>query len=328
MAGSTPNYGLHQWEPTDQFLRTDFNQDLSAIDTALAQVKQRAEYALSALEPVSYNIYNLMLQNDYEGKYTGYKKALIFDGFTDESGIAEKSASIIVRNNSLYLGSTAQEDQTFSYEQEHRVNGGGTAVLTATGSGYFTALTFYANRYDSMAAEHTVYYTVYRNSAAVEQGSIQVTTNTTLTTHRLTLRMPLPVLKGDQLYVQLSVSGNYFFYCIGLREDPLACIYHFTGATGTQGSMTAVPVEVPECAHVLAWVRHSGGDTALSLFREGSAVSIPLISCQSAQTLEGQTCMESAFQLDQPMQGQLALKLELTRREAEMRVYDYGLIWI
>ena len=38
MANYTPNYQLHQWEPEDKFLRTDFNQDLSKIDTALGAV--------------------------------------------------------------------------------------------------------------------------------------------------------------------------------------------------------------------------------------------------------------------------------------------------
>ena len=35
MATYTPNYGLHQWEAGDNFLRTDFNADFSKIDTAL-----------------------------------------------------------------------------------------------------------------------------------------------------------------------------------------------------------------------------------------------------------------------------------------------------
>ncbi|MBM6927425.1 hypothetical protein [Pseudoflavonifractor phocaeensis] len=35
MATYTPNYGLHQWVPEDNFQRTDFNEDLSKIDTAL-----------------------------------------------------------------------------------------------------------------------------------------------------------------------------------------------------------------------------------------------------------------------------------------------------
>jgi len=38
MASYTPNYQLHQWEPQDPFLRTDFNADLSKIDTTLFQL--------------------------------------------------------------------------------------------------------------------------------------------------------------------------------------------------------------------------------------------------------------------------------------------------
>ena len=37
MATYTPNYGLHQWVPEDNFQRTDFNTDLSKIDTVLGQ---------------------------------------------------------------------------------------------------------------------------------------------------------------------------------------------------------------------------------------------------------------------------------------------------
>ena len=35
MANYTKHYQLHQWEPEDPFLRTDFNEDLAKIDTAL-----------------------------------------------------------------------------------------------------------------------------------------------------------------------------------------------------------------------------------------------------------------------------------------------------
>ena len=35
MANYTQHYQLHQWESTDNFLRTDFNEDLEKIDTAI-----------------------------------------------------------------------------------------------------------------------------------------------------------------------------------------------------------------------------------------------------------------------------------------------------
>ena len=39
MASYTTNYGLHQWEPEDNFLRTDFNSDFKKIDTAIKSVE-------------------------------------------------------------------------------------------------------------------------------------------------------------------------------------------------------------------------------------------------------------------------------------------------
>ncbi|WP_186566638.1 hypothetical protein [Lawsonibacter celer] len=40
MAGYTDNYQLHQWEPGDDFLRTDFNEDLAKIDAELQKTAQ------------------------------------------------------------------------------------------------------------------------------------------------------------------------------------------------------------------------------------------------------------------------------------------------
>lgn len=43
MASYTTNYGLHQWEATDNFLRTDFNADFQKIDTAIRAAVTLAE---------------------------------------------------------------------------------------------------------------------------------------------------------------------------------------------------------------------------------------------------------------------------------------------
>ena len=37
MATYTEHYGLHQWEASDDFLRTDFNTDFQKIDAALGE---------------------------------------------------------------------------------------------------------------------------------------------------------------------------------------------------------------------------------------------------------------------------------------------------
>lgn len=40
MATYTTNYGLHQWAPSDDFLRTDFNEDFKKIDTVIKGTEQ------------------------------------------------------------------------------------------------------------------------------------------------------------------------------------------------------------------------------------------------------------------------------------------------
>ena len=42
MANYTEHYQLHQWEPSDSFLRTDFNQDFARIDTGMRAAKAQA----------------------------------------------------------------------------------------------------------------------------------------------------------------------------------------------------------------------------------------------------------------------------------------------
>ena len=62
MATNTSEHlGLHLWEPTDQVLRTEFNQNWTKIDTAVNAAQETAEAAQSAEEQRPYVI----------GSYTG-----------------------------------------------------------------------------------------------------------------------------------------------------------------------------------------------------------------------------------------------------------------
>ena len=93
-SGYTANYGLCQWQGSDAFLREEFNGDNAKIDAALGGLRRGVDAA-------GYNVYNLILQNYYEGKYTGFKRGLMFDGFLDESGIAGKDEALVVRDRAL-----------------------------------------------------------------------------------------------------------------------------------------------------------------------------------------------------------------------------------
>ena len=62
MATNTSEHlGLHLWQPTDQVLRTEFNQNWTKIDTAVNAAQETAEAAQSAAEQRPYVI----------GSYTG-----------------------------------------------------------------------------------------------------------------------------------------------------------------------------------------------------------------------------------------------------------------
>ena len=43
MATYTTNYQLHQWEASDDFLRTDFNEDFAKIDAAIRSAVETAQ---------------------------------------------------------------------------------------------------------------------------------------------------------------------------------------------------------------------------------------------------------------------------------------------
>ena len=68
----------------DDFLRAEFNQDNARVDEALHENARRGERA-------DYHLCNLLLQREYEGKDTGFKRALLFDGFQDMEGVAARS---------------------------------------------------------------------------------------------------------------------------------------------------------------------------------------------------------------------------------------------
>ena len=48
---SSEHLGLHLWEPTDQVLRTEFNQNWTKIDTAVGEVQSTAEAVADAFTP-------------------------------------------------------------------------------------------------------------------------------------------------------------------------------------------------------------------------------------------------------------------------------------
>ena len=342
MATYTPNYGLHQWVPEDQFRREDFNQDFQKIDAAIKAaenkaasgdeqvleavqaVQSTAEWALESLEPLSYNVYNLLLQNYYEGLDSGFKKALVFDGFLDKDGI-ESTTSGLTWNpaeKNVILQAAGVSGQEDGFETRRLVEIPTTTSLkqsfTAPSTGTITAVELYfvGNCTITIEQNGTVLGSAVGNgrqsnlitkipiSAKIERGSI----------YQICL-----LAKTVECYVYSGGNNMNFGYRLTITptivtNGTLVTTQHSLGTSYQRAS---------------AWVRHSGGNVSLSLYNQqsGSWVSMPSTGTRTTVTTKGVSCVETAFCLTSvPVENQ-NVKLRLafsTSSGVNAMLYDYG----
>ena len=126
----TERYGLCQWEAVDSFVRTEFNQDNGRIEAALGRVEDLAASA-------GRNVAELLLQQYYEGKDTGWKQALVFDGFQDQQLIASMTEGVLRSQGRVVLSGTGQGDVELGCTATNNslANRPQTKTCTATGGG-------------------------------------------------------------------------------------------------------------------------------------------------------------------------------------------------
>ena len=341
MATYTPNYGLHQWVPEDQFRREDFNQDFQKIDaaikaaenkaasgdeqvsTAVQAAQSTADRALAGLEPLSYNVYNLLLQNYYEGKSTQYKKALYFDGFQDKSGISSLTGAVWDASNpSLLLDGVGQGNYDNGYDIGYGVSLNKNSCLecawTASGNGLLTAISLCIigqARLDIRANGQIVAtYTMTAPSSSwpTLPLSLQLTAGTTYKFCITNI--------GDDRMVCSSASASYIFgYRLTVTPKPV-----------TSGSVTGNSQPVSGTFQgVKAWVRHTGGTPVLSVKgNSGSWKSLSKTGTRTTVNSKGVTCTESSFLLASALTGPVQAKQDNSVSSGTMmRVYDYGVMF-
>lgn len=316
-SGYTTHYGLCQWQPTDKFLREEFNQDNEKIDSALGQAEAKADRALSGLEAADYNIYNLLLQNEYEGKYTGYKKALLFDGFADESGIDSVSGvNFDGPNRSLVLDGLGQQQDAVAFGTSGVINlhAGKTTsgTWTATGNGTLIKAELYVTGTATLELYQGNQFLGSATASQNNYGSICSFTFSVPVTAGTAYRLVLTAGDGG---ITLQVSGSS---AIGFRLN-------FTPVIRTSGSVTTGTFSTGEAQGALAWVRHQNGSVACSIRSGGTWLSMSPAGTRSTVNLDGESCTESSFRLEQAVAAGTALRLSLTTPTGKrMRVYDYG----
>ena len=104
MASYTTNYGLHQWVPGDNFLRTDFNDDFLIIDNAIKAVADALSSGLAGLEAdkAEFVTGNYVGNDDDQNINLGFRPQAVLVANDHYAAIANRNSS----HSSLSLTST------------------------------------------------------------------------------------------------------------------------------------------------------------------------------------------------------------------------------
>ena len=273
-SGYTTNYGLCQWQGADAFLREEFNQDNEKIDAALKAADGKAGRALSGLEAADYNIYNLLLQNEYEGKYTGYKKALIYDGFLDESGVQSTSEGFLWSQGQYTLSNQGENDRDVGFSTSRGTTEMSSDTYTAQGNGSWTGFTCKVYNSSSATLNDKINYTLVVNGATVltgSSGSVSLGSRASKE-YTITFSKAVTLAKGDRYQIDLEGGNVNFIFYYNDGGSLLGGIFLIQPLTASAGTLTTVSRSLPACGGLLAWIRHTtGAAVTLSLAGAGEA---------------------------------------------------------
>ena len=332
MAQFTSNIGLHQWEPGDNFLRTDFNQDFAKIDGAFGQCGTVQGWLEDAAARVGYEALQCRLAADAEGKNLPQGRGLIFDSFrtggrvtltggcamkTDGGILLDAEGMLSDVNNGFgnrYECDTLNPEDDHAYREVH---------FNATGNGTINTLKIYLKGVSSIKA----YLSILQDKTVLWSSGA----TTTSTENKLYTFFPnLAVKKGVRYTVKVSAGGVG-----GLRLQAIAIGYGFgfylgcSSAGGKSGTVTTNSQTMPPFRGARAWVRHSGGTVGCSISRAGGAhVSLERGETRSITDIRGKACTETEFRLppgEPPAGGSVRFQISIQNQtDAELR--DFGAV--
>ena len=323
MSAKTEHIGLHQWESTDPFLREYFNEDNRKIDQAVEAVEKQTRQTADSLENMSYNVFNLLLQNYYEDKYTGYKKALIFDGFMDRSRVAAVNDGALISGGAMQVTATGQGDIVIEETSNSVMQKDCSNTVTAEGGGRITGVEATVGN----ALGESAVLTVEVAASDGQSQAIILTPPDGKQAVLIPLEEPLDVTAGTSVTVSFKGLGGSLSVQSSAENRALpAFTLRCTAVTGTSGSITSTPEEGGSSLHL--WARYSGGTLQANAIADSDSLTMELLETYDALTLDGRPCKEAYFRLDRDAEsGNLAVQLILNREDADTAcLYDYGLI--
>lgn len=319
MASSyTENYGLCQWEAGDAFTRTEFNADNAKLDAALGRTER-------GMEANRTNLYNLLLQRDYEGKYTGWKQALIFDGFQDDSKI-ESLTDNMVRSQAghfLFLnGKTSEsEDVRFGTGASVTLSAGESATETwvCDRMGWATALRLYMQGHGTLVITNGLgTFTKTVTKGCVGSG-----------TEEVAFPWGLTLDPGETYTFTFTASEQTTLYRTGTGSFGFRVMLTYVPTAGATGVLVTKPLSLDlDGAGIVAWTRFTTCyGFKLSVLQGEEWVEIPEDKTIDGYSLDGMVCRQRRMVLDPapPQLGALTFRMELSAVPMiPVKIFDYG----
>lgn len=321
MATYTTNYQLHQWEPEDPFLRTDFNTDLLKLDEGLTR---QAEVSAC----LGYEALQSRLLTDAAGKPAADGRGLLFDSFRtgaraafgggcglkNGGGVLLDTGTGLISfsdhygaDESYYLGETASTQCTF----------------TAAGNGTLDSLSLYLRGKEGASVK----LAIRQDSAELWSTTKALTTE--VQSHTFQPRLRLQKGAVYTIYAQRS-GGSLWVYCAA-GGGPIGYSAVCTPAAGTSGTVTGALCSRTPCRSASAWVRHIGGNVQCALQRDGGAYeAMEEISARQTVSARGESCKETEFRLPvRSAPSGTSIRARITiQSTTDATICDYGVVLV
>ena len=348
-ANYTANYGLCQWEPSDLFLREEFNEDNAKIDAAIKAAKdnatavgkaaqtaaekaqETADRALADLGTVSYNVYNLALQQSYEDKVTGWKQAMLFDGFQDDSGIASLGSGLVL-NNGVVLSKSISGNQEVANGTSYQYSTSSldtAAEVSAPGGAYLYRIKcVWKAETDYQVGDQSLGFSFYVNGVLHHSETHSLYFSTTQQEGYIDLTTTIPVTTGDQVHFTCSLGSHFKMPIVRDSNQRIYAVYVFKPTNVTSASVKAVGISMPAAKEARAWARHVGGSVEAILFVGGTGWRMTLQGSRSTVDPNGVNCTEDEFKLSISLSaGTMAPSFKLLLGSDEkVTLLDYGVV--
>lgn len=295
-----------------------------ATGAALLDLERRADRALAGLVPVSQNVYNLILRDYYEGKYTGWKQAMVFDGFLDGSMIESLTAGFewSGAGHRLYLDNIGKDTRDTGFGKRYTTALAAGESLTQTWKVDRLGMAGWIEMYGSgtlsldiqSASGH--YHKVYERSSKgtdLELLSFPFTIELDAgEVYTLTLTAKTAAVVG-------RASGTSFGWLLYMAEV----------SSAEQGVLVTNPIKLDSRFYdIKLFLRRSiAPNPVASLWDETNQVWLPLncTGSHDAHSISGESCSEVSYDLSVP-EGLRTVKLKLevdAYPTMGVTIYDY-----